>query len=332
MNRLVIIDGHAILYRAFHALPPLTTSGGQLVNAVFGFISILLKVIHDFKPSHFIVTFDTPKETFRNKLFKGYQAKRSKMDEELIPQVEIVHKVVREMGIPIFEMDGYEADDVIGTIATRIKNYEFIYSTSSGQGIKNNNFEVIIVTGDRDLLQLVNDQVKVFMPVKGLSEGKLYGEKEVEEKFGIKPEQIIDYKALVGDSSDNYSGVAGIGPKTASTLLQRFKTLEQIYKQIDQIVSDKVRKALGENINSAEMAKKLATIEIAVPIDIDLSKCKIPDLDRPNIHHVLEELEFRSLIPRLGKDTKMQRSQEAKKQSEIKNSQKENPTQQIKLF
>lgn len=318
MNRLVIIDGHAILYRAFHALPPLTTSDGKLVNAVFGFISILLKVIHDFKPTHFIVTFDTPKATFRNKLFEEYQAKRPKMDDGLIPQVEIVHKVVREMGLPIFEMDGYEADDVIGTVAQSAMDKKID--------------EVVIVTGDRDILQLINRSVKVFMPVKGLSEGKLYGEKEVVEKFGIKPEQIIDYKALVGDSSDNYPGVAGIGPKTARSLLNRFATLEQIYKQIDQIDSDKVKKALSENVNSAEMAKKLATIESAVPIDIDLSKCKLPDLDRPNIHHVLEELEFRSLIPRLGIGIKKQETYNIKHKTGNTKQKILNENKQISLF
>lgn len=309
-----MIDGHAIMYRAFHALPSFTTSKGELVNAVYGFLSIILRVISDLHPTHLVVAFDTPKPTFRNKLYKDYQIQRPKMDETLIPQIVRVHQVVREMGIPIFEKDGYEADDVIGTITQRTKN-------------KEQRTEVIVVTGDRDMLQLVNDTTKIYMPVKGLSESKLYGEKEVEEKYGIKPSQIIDYKALVGDQSDNYPGVAGIGPKTAATLLQRFETLEQIYEQVHKIESDKVRKALNENKESAELAKKLATIVTDVPIKVEIDKCKLPNLDKPNIHHLFEELEFRSLIPRLSGGIKNKELRIKKEEKEEKEE-----AQQIQLF
>jgi DNA polymerase-1 len=298
MQRLVIIDGHAILHRAYHALPPLTTSTGEQVNAVFGFISMLLRVISDLKPDYLAVAFDRPKPTFRKQLYVGYQAKRPKMDSELVPQIEIVHKVLNEMGIQIFEMDGYEADDVIGTIAERIKNHEL--------RIKNNGFDTIVVTGDRDLLQLIDDKTKIYMPVKGLSESKLYGEKEVEEKFGIKPEQIVDYKALVGDASDNYPGVPGIGPKAASSLLSCFSTLEELYEHLGNVKSENIRKKLAENAESAGMAKKLATIIRDVPIVIDLEKCRLSDFDRPNVHKTFEDLEFRSLIPRLSGNNRKQ--------------------------
>lgn len=298
MQRLVIIDGHAILHRAYHALPPLTTSTGEQVNAVFGFISMLLRVISDLKPDYLAVAFDRPKPTFRKQLYVGYQAKRPKMDSELVPQIEIVHKVLNEMGIQIFEMDGYEADDVIGTIAERIKNHEL--------RIKNNGFDTIVVTGDRDLLQLIDDKTKIYMPVKGLSESKLYGEKEVEEKFGIKPEQIVDYKALVGDASDNYPGVPGIGPKAASSLLSCFSTLEELYEHLGNVKSENIRKKLAENAESAGMAKKLATIIRDVPIVIDLKKCRLSDFDRPNVHKTFEDLEFRSLIPRLSGNNRKQ--------------------------
>lgn len=314
MQRLVIIDGHAILHRAFHALPPLTTSKGDKVNAVFGFVSMILRVIRDLNPSYLAVVFDRPKPTFRKKLFDGYQAKRPKMDDNLIPQVSTVHKVLEEMGMQIFELDGYEADDLIGTIIEKIKEEKI---------------DAVIVTGDRDLLQLVNIKTKVYMPVKGLSESKLFGEKEVEEKFGIKPGQMIDYKALVGDQSDNYPGVPGIGPKTAAGLLEKFGTLEKLYGRIDEIANECIRNKLKDNEESAEMSKKLATIIRDVPIEIDLDKCKIPDYDRPNVHHIFEELEFRTLIPRLSKKTK-------NIESRIKNQGKAMETkkniEQIKLF
>lgn len=304
MKRLVIIDGHAILHRAYHALPPLTTSKGEMVNAVYGFASMLLRVISDLKPTHLVVAFDTPEPTFRNKLFKDYQIQRPKADEEFIPQIDFVKKLVKEMGIPTFEKAGFEADDVIGTLAT-----------------KADTDEVVIVTGDRDMLQLVDGKTKIYMPVKGLSESKLYGEKEVEDKYGIKPSQIVDYKALVGDASDNYPGVEGIGPKTASALLSRFQTLEQIYKKNNEIESEKVKKALDDHLDSAEMAKKLATIVTDVPINIDIGKCKLPDLDRPNIHSLFEELEFRSLIPRLSggiKNYELRIKNEIKKEKDDK--------------
>ena len=203
----------------------------------------------------------------------------------------MVHQLVEDFGIPIFEMDGYEADDVIGTIAQKAYNIE--HKTK-------NEIEVVIVTGDRDILQLVNDRVRVFMPVKGLSEGKIYGEREVEEKFGIKPSQMIDYKALVGDPSDNYKGVAGIGPKTASDLLKQFQTLDKLYEHLDKIQNKKISQRLSAGRKEAGMSKTLATIVTDVPINVNLALCRLPELDKPNIHHVFERYGFRSLIPRLS--------------------------------
>ena len=315
MDRLVIIDGNAILHRAFHALPPLITKKGEEVNAVFGFTSMLLRVVQDLKPVYVIVTFDRPKPTFRKALYVGYQAHRPKMDESLSSQIEKVHKVVETLGIPIFEMDGYEADDVIGTIVTKIDG----------------DIEKVIVTGDRDILQLVNSHVKVYMPVKGLSVSKLYGEKEVEEKYGIKASQIVDYKALVGDASDNYPGVSGIGPKTASQLVTKFGNLENIYEHIGEVESERFRKTLAENSESAALAKKLATIVRDVPITLNIEKCKLGNLDRPHVHKMLEDLEFRSLITRLGgsKNQELRIKNNEKPRREEK---KGDNTQQIKLF
>lgn len=337
-KRLIIIDGHAILHRAYHALPPLTTSRGEIVNAVFGFVSMLLRVINDLRPTHLIITFDRPTPTFRNKIYKEYQAKRPKIDKELISQIDLVHKVVLKMGLPAFEMDGYEADDIIGTLVYKASGLK-INPSADGQKsppkadqpraekIKDQKLEVIIVTGDRDILQLVNDNVRVYMPVKGLSESKLYGEKEVEEKFGIMPSQIIDYKALVGDQSDNYPGVAGIGPKTASSLLVKYGTLENIYNNLNSLEGEKVKKKLIEDKESALIAKELATIKKDAPLKIDFDKCRLPNLDRPDIHLLFDELEFRSLIPRLAVKINNQKS---KIKDDIK--EKKNSNEQISLF
>lgn len=330
MQRLVLIDGHAILHRAYHALPPLTTSKGAQVNAVFGFVSMLLRVIADLKPNYLAVAFDRPKPTFRKQLYVGYQAKRPKMDSELVPQIEIVHKVLNEMGVPIFEMDGYEADDVIGTITERIRNHESCLASRQAR-IKDENIETIIVTGDRDILQLVDDKTKVYMPVKGLSESKLYGEKDVEEKFRVKSNQMVDYKALVGDQSDNYPGVPGIGPKTASGLLSHFHSLEELYQHLGDVDNENVRKKLAENAEAAGMAKKLATIVTDVPVTVDMEKCRLHDFDRPNVHKLFEELEFRSLIPRLtGNNIKKKEVGSRNYELEIKDKKKQ--AEQIKLF
>jgi len=310
-EKFVLIDGNAILHRAYHALPPLTTSKGELVNAVFGFCSMLLKTIQDFRPSHLAVCFDRPKPTFRKKMFANYQAKRPKMAEDLIPQVALVHKVLEVMEIPIFEIDGYEADDVIGTIAA--------------QAAKIKNLGTIIVSGDRDMLQLVSDRVKVYAPVKGLSEAKLYDEKAVLEKWGVLPSQVPDLKALMGDPSDNYPGVAGIGPKTAGELIKRFKTLEKLYEEIEKLENEKTKEKLIKEEKAAVIAKQLATIVTDVPVSLNLEKCELSNLDREEVRRLMEELEFKILIPRLAdrpdkkaEGQKVQRKEEKKEAEQIK--------------
>lgn len=334
MNRLVLIDGNAILHRAYHALPPLTNSKGQMINAVYGFITMLLRVVNELKPSHLAVTFDRPAPTFRKKLFKEYQAQRPKMEEDLSGQIETVHQVVREMGIPIYELDGYEADDIIGTLAVNASGQKIqnpkskVQKKSKIQNPKKEETETIIVTGDRDILQLVNDHVKVYMPVKGLTESKLFGEKEVEEKFGIQPSQIVDYKALIGDASDNYPGVSGIGPKTAAELLVRFNTLEHLYEHLNEIEKDSIRTKLQQGKESAFLSKRLATIVKDAPVDFQMSEAKLQDFDRESVHLLFDELDFRSLIPRLGgKNIKHKTYNIEKEKKEEKNS-----SQQTSLF
>jgi len=249
------------------------------------------------------------------------------MDDGLSCQIEMTHQVVRGLRIPIFELDGYEADDLIGTISKQVKSQKSKVKTTT-QKSKVEDFETIIVTGDRDILQLVDDVTKVYMPVKGISESKMYGEKEVEEKFGIKPSQFIDYKSLVGDASDNYPGVAGVGPKTAADLIKQFGTLEEIYAHLDKIENKKLAEKLAKGAEDAGMAKKLATIVRDTPVTLELDKCKIKEFDTLETEQLFQELEFRSLIPRLsGKDSKTQRVKEEKKKEE-----KKPEGEQTKLF
>lgn len=300
MQRLVLIDGNAILHRAYHALPPLTTRSGKLVNAVYGFTTMLLKIIADLKPEYLAVAFDTAKPTFRQMEYLGYQAQRPKMAEELAGQIEEVHQVLRAFGVSIYEVPGFEADDIIGTL-TR-------------QAVQNKR-EVIIVTGDQDLMQLVGPKTKVYAPVRGLSEAEMFDEKKVIAKFGIVPQQIIDYKGLIGDSSDNYPGVPGVGPKTAVGLLKKYKTLQNIYKHLDQLPEPLARK-LTEGKELAELSQKLARIVANIPVKLNLRKCqfRLKNEEKERAAKKLAELGFKSLVARLQqtneRSTKVQKKEE----------------------
>ncbi len=279
MRRLVLIDGHAVLYRAFHALPKsLTTAKGKPVNAVYGFTRMLFKIFSDLNPSHLAVAFDLPKPTFRHKLFKDYQSTRPKMAEDLASQIEPIRQIVKAFEIPIFEKPGFEADDVIGALSQRAKVDE-----------------VVIVTGDRDIFQLINKKIKVYDLKRGISGGELVDEKKAEEMFGVKPSQIVDYKALAGDPSDNYPGVEGIGPKTAKKLLKEFGSLEKIMKKLKK-----------EEKKMAVLSQKLAKIETNVPLEFELKKCKL-DYDKKKVKKVFENFEFSSLKKELEKKEEQMR-------------------------
>lgn len=342
MEKFVLIDGNAILHRAYHALPPLTSKSGQVVNAVYGFFSMYLKIIQDLRPQYLAVCFDRAAPTFRQSLYVGYQAKRPKMADDLVPQMDIVHDVLQKARISIFEVDGYEADDLIGTLARQALSNQKTQNTqkisksekSEHQKVRSSdsltfrrsefsefsgNIEVIIVSGDRDMLQLVNSHVKVLAPVVGITNMVLYDAKKVEEKYGIKPSQIVDYKALAGDSSDNYPGVPGVGPKTAANLLKEYGNLENIYKNLGSIKkkNEKLATRLAEGTESAGLAQKLAGIVKDAPIKLKLDECLCSDFDMKGLKEEFGKFGFKSLIKRLtsdaSKETKEPKETEEKK-------------------
>jgi len=309
-KRLILIDGHAILHRAYHALPPLTSRSGELLNAVYGFTTMLLKVVNDLKPDYLIVTFDVDKPTFRHEEFVGYQAKRPKIDQELAGQIGRVREVLEAMGVPAYEKEGYEADDVIGTLSRQ----------ASARKI-----QTVIVTGDKDILQLVGRYVKVFAPVRGLSQGELLDSKKTREKLGVTPSQIIDYKALMGDPSDNYPGVPGIGPKTATALLSRFGNLAKIYKSLDKVEKEfgkSVFEKLSSGKESAYLSQKLAKIVTNVPVKLDLRKARFEftEEERETTIEKFRQLRFKSLVARLEgekKEKSGKRKKEEKKNEQL---------------
>lgn len=290
-KRLILIDGNAIIHRSFHALPPLMTKKGELVNAVYGFSSTLLSVIDEFQPDYVIASFDLAGPTFRHKEYKEYKAHREKAPDELYAQIPIVKKVVQAFNIPIYEMQGFEADDVIGTIA---RQAEELGNPPAG-GI-----ETIIVTGDMDALQLVNDKTKVYTMRRGLSDSVLYGKEEVVSRYGFSPDQLRDFKGLRGDPSDNIPGVKGIGEKTATMLLKTYGTLEKVYENLKDLKSA-MKEKLAKDKANAILSKRLATIDRHVPISLNLSEAVLHEYDKNKIISLFGELNFFSLIKRLPK-------------------------------
>lgn len=308
-KRLVLIDGHSVLFRAFHAYPPLTTSHGELINAVYGFTNILLSVIKDLQPTHIAVTFDREKPTFRHEQYEGYKAHRPEAPEELVSQQDRVEEVVSVLNIPIFAVEGYEADDVIGTLVKQARK-----KTKRLKGKGREDMEVVIVTGDQDAFQLVDGKrVMVYTPARGKGKANLWDAKAVSEKYGLKPIQLVDFKALAGDPSDEIPGVRGIGPKTASQLLGKYRTLKSVYQNLDMIENQfgkSVYEKLVEGKESAELSKKLATIVTDVPIKLSLDACVVHDYDKQKVVQKFRELEFNSLIEKLPNDPFEQMVQE----------------------
>jgi len=282
---LLLIDGNALVHRAFHALPPLTSSKtGEVVNAVYGFANTLLKVVADQKATHWAIAFDYPAPTFRHELYSEYKAHRPPTPEELIGQMGRIRELVDALGIPAYEVRGYEADDILGALARQ--------SHSSG-------IEAAILTGDRDLLQLVGPGVRVLLPGKNFSDAVTYDEAAVESKYGVTPRQFADYKAFIGDSSDNIPGVTGIGEKTAVSLLKQFGNLEGVYDHIDEVSPKRAKEALRSTRDSALTSRRLATIVTDVPVELNLESCQVGDYSRERAMALLGELDFSSLMSRL---------------------------------
>lgn len=280
------------MHRAYHALPPLTTREGKLVNAVYGFTSMLLKVLADIKPDYVLATFDLKGPTFRHEEYKEYKAKRVKAPDEFYEQIPLVKDVVRAFNIPIYEKEGYEADDVIGTLVNQSEKLE-------------NDVKNIIVTGDLDTLQLVSEKTNVFTLKQGINDTVLYDDKKVLERFSLEPAQISDLKGLKGDASDNIPGVKGIGEKTAIELLIKYKSLGGVYKNLSKI-KESVRAKLESEKAQGFFSKKLATIVKDAPVNLELDKCEASDFDYDRVVALFRKLNFYSLLKRIPQSDKLE--------------------------
>ncbi len=286
-KRLILIDAHALIHRAYHAIPKLTTSKGEVVNAIYGFTLLLLKVIKEFKPDYIVAAFDLPGPTFRHEEYKEYKATRIKAPDELYEQIPKVKEILKAFGIPIYAKEKYEADDIIGTIS----------KMTSQSDIEN-----IIVSGDLDTLQLVSKNTKALCLKRGVTETILYDENEVLKRYGLKPNQLVDFKALKGDPSDNILGVPGIGEKTAIELIAQYGSLENLYKELEKWdcpLKSRIKNLLIKNKDEAFFSKQLATISTNVPIDFNLEDARWGKADRGKIKKLFQSLEFYSLLKRL---------------------------------
>ncbi len=301
MKKLILIDGNAIFHRAYHSMPPFKTSKGEVTNAVYGFLRMLFDLLKREKPEYIAICWDRAAPTFRHEEYKEYKATRAAPPDDLYPQLPRLKQIIDALNIISFELDGFEADDMLGTL--------------SKQAEKEQQIRTIIVTGDRDALQLVTEKTEVMTPLSGLSQVKIYTAQEVEKSYGIKPDQIIDYKALCGDASDNIPGVAGIGPKQASTLLQKYKTFAAIYDHLQELSPSQQQK-LTVGKTSGEMSKKLATIHREVPVTLSLEKLS-PVIDFIKTAQLFQELEFNSLLKKLEE---LQNQQEERKQIDLQQS------------
>jgi len=332
-NKIVLIDSNALIHRSFHALPPLKTKSGILVNAVYGFTSTILKVLGDLKPKYIVAAFDVSKDTFRRKLYPEYKAQRVAAPQELYDQIPLVKNVCEVLNIPIFALEGYEADDVIGTIVNKLKTEnEKLKTTTQNLKLEDNDpnklrsydLKSYIVTGDKDTYQLIDEDTFVYSIIKGLKNVEIIDRAYVQEKFGFGPELMVDYKALAGDPSDNIPGVPGIGEKTATKLIQEFGSIKNLYKKLEASIlkqvssidskskildtqyqilnSKKLVKTLIDNKNQAFLSYMLATIKVDVPLKFNLADCRVTDYNKARALKLFNELEFKSLISRLPEE------------------------------
>ncbi len=287
MKKLVIVDGHALAYRAYHALPlEMSTSKGEPTNAVYGFTSMLLNVIRDEKPDYIAVAFDAGR-SFRHESFGEYKATRAKMGEDLAVQIRRIFQVVEALGIKSIAIEGYEADDILGTLA-RI---------ASEEGV-----ETLIVTGDTDAFQLISPKVRVLTSGRRFSDTIVYDREKILERYGLEPHQLADYKALVGDKTDNIPGIPGVGEATAVRLLRKYGSIEGIYQHIHEITPLRLKEILEENRERAFLNKSLVTIRTDIPLDITLEDLRYCGYDEEKVKELFRELEFRSLYKRLPEE------------------------------
>ncbi|HIU59814.1 MAG TPA: DNA polymerase I, partial [Candidatus Stercoripulliclostridium merdigallinarum] len=278
MEKLILLDSNSLLNRAFYALPPLENKKGVVTNAVYGYLTMLLRLIDDEKPTHVAAVFDVHAPTFRHDMYDGYKATRKPMPEELRPQLPLLHEVLNAMGVKIVEMAGYEADDVIGTLAKRFK------------------VPSVIVSGDRDVLQLVDDKISVYHTRRGVTDVKVYDLATLAAE-GFTPEKIIEYKALRGDASDNIPGCPGVGEKTAMTLLNDFGSVDGVYRHISEI-KGKLAEKLTASKDLVELSKELATINTSVPVECELKDLEFKPHYGAEFVSIMNDLEFFKLLPR----------------------------------
>ncbi len=288
MKKLLILDSHSLIHRAYHALPPLETKKGEKVNAVYGFFSILIKSIQDFNPQYIVATFDFPALTFRHKKYKDYKIKRPPTPESLSIQIPKIKQSLIDLNVPIFEKKGFEADDIIGTICKKVSLKK--------------NIQTIIITGDKDMLQLVDEKTLVYLLKRGIKEAVLCDTEKVQEMYnGLTPQQLIDYKSLRGDPSDNIIGVPGIGEKTAISLINEFDSLEQLYNEKNKIKKETTDKLIQFK-KQAFLSKELVMIKKDVDINFDVEKCSWKGFKQDVTKKVFEEFEFHTLIKRVFKE------------------------------
>lgn len=301
-ERLLILDGHSLMYRAFHALPLLTNSEGLHTNAVYGFANMLLRMKEEIKPDYIVAAFDRKAPTFRHEEYKDYKAGRKPMPDELSEQFPVIKDMLKLLAIDTFEIDGFEADDLIGTLS----------KFAEDRGI-----EVYVVTGDRDALQLASQNIKIVINKKGMTEKEIYDEKRMVDELGVTPKQFIDVKGLMGDTSDNIPGVPGIGEKTAFKLIHEFGSIENVLQNIDNIKGNKIKENLLNYSEQAIFSKKLATIMTDVPVEIDLESIKSKEnFDEEGLRNLFMRLQFKSLLARIPENKEETELNEDKNKAE----------------
>jgi len=288
-KKLLILDSNSILHRAFHALPPLTTKKGELVNAIYGFLLLLFKLVRELQPDYIAACFDFPAPTFRHKKFPEYKAKRLPAPEEFYQQIPKAKEVLGSLSIPFFEKEGFEADDIIASLKVK----------SQKSKVKS-----IIVSGDSDLLQLVDEQTEVYILKKGVKETVLYDENLVKKKYqGLSPEQLVDFKALVGDPSDNVPGVKGIGKKTAVKLLNKYGSIKNLYDRIEEEKNIRLKEILIREKEKVFFSKDLVRLDESIPIEFDLRKCQFWNFNEKELEEIFKKYEFYSLLKRIPEIT-----------------------------